>query len=159
TVVAGICQSYGFTPDGELATASLLLYPYAVAVDRSGTLYIADSANNRIRRVDAEGRLQTIAGNGATTWSGDGGNALEAGMENPVAIALDASNNLFIVEQRSDRVRRVDAITGIITTVAGNGELGSLGDGQLATAAQLELPSGAVVDTAGNLYIVTSAKL
>src|SRR5258706_453167 len=99
--------------------------------------------------------ITTVAGNGTTGFSGDGGPATAASLWGPCAVAVDSSGNLFIADQGNNRIRRVDASTGIITTVAGNGPSGSQGafggDGGPATAAALNGPSGVAVDSAGNL--------
>src|SRR5205807_2705067 len=136
------------------ATAAGLTVPEGVAVDISGDLFIADTFNERIRRVDATtGIITTAAGNGTAGFSGDGGPATSAELFTPVGIAVDSSGNLFIAEGNNNRIRRVDAATGIITTVAGNGILGFSGDGGPATSAELFLPSGLAVDRVGNLFI------
>ena len=145
----------GFSGDGGPAT-NAQLRAFAVAVDTAGHLFIADrSAGNRIRRVDATTRLiSTVAGNGTTRKSGDdGGPATSAGLNNISGVALDATGHLFICESSFDRIRRVDAATGIISTVAGIGTQGFSGDGGPATSAKLANPNGVAVDGAGNLFI------
>jgi sugar lactone lactonase YvrE len=155
---AGILSSaagngqFGFTGDGGPATAATLSSPSAVAVDRAGNLYIADSGNLRIRKVNAAGTISTIAGNGQFGFSGDGGSATSASITYAPAVAVDPSGNLFIIDQSSLRIRRVDA-AGIITTVAGNGESGFGGDGGPATSALLNYPLGLAADASGNVYI------
>ena len=127
-------------------------FPSGVAVDGAGNLYIADSENHRIRKVDATGTITTVAGSGEPGYSGDGGPATEAQLTWPSGVAVDGAGNLYIADSENHRIRKVDA-TGTITTVAGSGEPGYSGDGGPATEAQLTWPSGVAVDGAGNLYI------
>jgi uncharacterized repeat protein (TIGR01451 family) len=156
TTVAGNGAA-SFIGDGGPATSAQLNQPFGVAVDVSGNLYIADSSNNRVRKVAAATRvITTVAGNGSFTYSGDGGPATSASLREPYGVAVDGSGNLYISDTRNHAVRKVAAATGVITTVAGNGTLGSSGDGGPATSAQLGLPQGIAVDGAGNLYIVDS---
>ena len=142
----------GFSGDGGLAIAAQLLNPHDIAADAAGNLYIADSFNNRIRKVDAAGGISTIAGTGESGHGGDGGSALQAQFAQPVGAALDAAGNLYIADWGNNRVRMVDA-AGNISTIAGTGESGYGGDGGPALQAQLNHPYGAAPDTAGNLYI------
>jgi len=143
-----------FSGDGGLATAAELNSPKGLAVDAAGDLFIADSTNNRIRRVDATtGIITTIAGTGAFGFGGDGGLATAAEFRSPNGLVFDAAGNLFIADSSNNKIRRVDAATGIITTVAGTGAGGFSGDGGLATAAELNLPRGLAIDAAGNLFI------
>jgi trimeric autotransporter adhesin len=143
----------GFSGDGGLAVSARLYAPRAIAIDRADNLYISDSANNRVRKVDATtGVITTIAGNGATDFSGDDGLASSAGLS-PIGIALDAFGNLYIADASSHRVRRVDAATGVISTVVGNGASGFAGDGGPALTSSLNLPFGVAFDVFGDLYI------
>ncbi len=144
----------GFTGDGGAATSATLSSPEAVAVDSSGDVYIADSTNNRIRKVTVStGNIETIAGMGGSSSSGDGGLATAAQVNNPAGIAVDSSGNVYISDTFGQRIRKIDASTGNISTVAGTGTSGSSGDGGLATAARLNFPRGLTLDAAGNLYI------
>jgi len=144
----------GRVDDQHAATSAALGYPQDVEVDSAGNLYIADGLNHRIRRVDAvTGIFTTVAGNGSAAFSGDGGPATSAALKDPAGIALDASGNLYIADSGNNRIRRVDAATKIITTVAGDGTSAFAGDGGPATAAGLSFPSGVAVDVSGNLYI------
>ena len=153
TTVAGN-GSFGFSGDGGLAIDASLNDPIGVAVDSAGNLFITDQNNQRIRRLDAAtGTMSTVAGNGTFVFSGDGGLATDASLSRLTAAALDSAGNLFIADQSNQRVRRVDAATGIMTTVAGDGTFGYAGDGGLATDACLKNPAGVAVDSAGNLFI------
>jgi sugar lactone lactonase YvrE/Tol biopolymer transport system component len=149
TTVAGNGQ-YDFGGDGGPATAAELYYPSWVAVDASGDLYIADTRNQRIRKVSSDGTITTVAGNGIRGFSGDGGPATAAELSDPQGVAIDAAGDLYIAD--NGRVREVSP-SGTITTVAGGGNSG-LGDGGPATAAELNAPIGLAVDAAGDLYIV-----
>ena len=153
TTVAGT-GTRGFSGDGGPATTASLNAPIGATVDASGNLFIVDFSNHRVRRVDGStGVITTVAGTGAAGFSGDGGPATSASLSFPRGVAVDASGNLFIVDQTNHRVRRVDGATGVITTVAGTGTKGFSGDGGPATSASLSFPRGVVVDASGNLYI------
>lgn len=157
TTVAGN-GSQGFSGDGGPATAASLCKPAGVSLSATGDLFIADTGNNRVRRVDAKtGVISTVAGDGAEGFFSDGVPAVETGLNRPTDIALDAGGNLFIADAYNHRIRRVDAATGIITTVAGIGSQGFAGDGGPAMAASLALPTGIVLDPAGNLFIADYA--
>jgi uncharacterized protein (TIGR03437 family) len=155
TTVAGN-GSYGYSGDGGPATSAQLYNPLGVAVDAAGNLYIADSANSRIRKVATNGIITTGAGSGSIGYSGDAGPATSAQLRGPSGVAVDAAGNLYIADAGNSRIRKV-ATNGIITTVAGNGSPGYSGDGGPATRAQLYLPLGVAVDAAGNLYIITDS--
>ncbi len=142
-----------FGGDGGPATEAMLNFPTAVAVDARGHLYIADTMNHRIRRVDAQtGIITTIAGTGQARFSGDGGPADRAALNEPAALAVDAQEQLYIADQSNNRVRAVDLKTGMIRTVAGTGSAAYDGDGKPATESCLAGPSGLAV-AAGILYI------
>jgi len=146
--------SGGYSGDGGAASSASLNLPGEIALDTNGNLFIADSQNGRIRRVDAStGIITTVAGNGGFTFSGDGGPATAASLNHPGGVALDTNGNLFIADAYNCRIRRVDATTGTITTVAGNGQFSFSGDGGPATAAALWFPIGVRVDTGGNLFV------
>src|SRR5262249_53330771 len=129
-----------FLGDNGSALAASFKFPQSVAVDGAGNILIADTTNNRIRRIDASGLITTIVGNGAGSFSGDGGPAISAGLSNPRGIVLDSAGNLFITDAGNGRIRKVDAVTGLISTFAGNGGRGSSGDGGPAVNASI-LPS------------------
>ena len=157
TTVAGNGTS-GYSGDGGPAAAAELRYPFAVIVDGSGDLLIADTDNYRVRKVDTSGNITTVAGNGTCCYSGDGGQAINARLSLPYGLALDASGNLYIADASNSRVRKVSA-SGAINTVAGNGVSGFYGDGGPAIAAQFRNPEGVAVDGSGNLYIADTGNM
>ena len=140
--------NYGFSGDGGAALAAALFEPSAAALDNAGNLYIADTYNNRLRRV-TNGIIDTVAGGGSNI--GDGGPALSGQLNEPYGVALDAAGDLYIADNFNNRVRKVS--NGVIGTVAGNGTYGYGGDNGPATSALLASPVGLAVDSAGNLYI------
>jgi sugar lactone lactonase YvrE len=140
----------GYSGDNGAATSALLDTPSGVAVDAAGNLYIADTHNNRIRKV-ASGIITTIVGTGVAGFSDDSGAATSATLNLPTAIAVDATGNLYIADTNNHRIRKVSGTT--ITTVAGDGEQLYLNDGVLATQTGLDSPGGIAVDALGNLYI------
>jgi sugar lactone lactonase YvrE len=142
----------GSVQDGGPAVSANLDSPFGVAVDAAGNLYIADTSNNRVRRVSVSGVITTVAGTGSPGFSGDGGPATNAQLASPSGVAVDAAGNLYIADNGNSRVRRV-SVSGVITTVAGTGMYGFSGDGGPATNAQLKSPFGVAVDSVGNLYI------
>jgi sugar lactone lactonase YvrE len=148
-LVAG-SGTQGFAGDGSAATAAQLNAPQALAIGADGTIYLADTSNNVIRAV-SNGVIATIAGTGKAAFSGDGGPAIAASLAEPNALALDSSGALLIADSGNHRIRRVS--NGIITTVAGNGTQGFSGDGFIATAAQLDTPSGIALGASGSLFI------
>ena len=159
TTVAGGGTASANSPvgDGGPATSAVLGYPAAVAVDAVGNLYIADTENNRVRKVSASGTITTVAGPGSSNGAlGDGGPATAGTLIDPEGIAVDAAGDLYIADTFHNRVRKVSA-SGIITTVAGGGSASAgIGDGGQATAATLLYPTGLAVDAAGNLYVADS---
>jgi sugar lactone lactonase YvrE len=149
TTIAGTGEQ-GYAGDGGPATSALLDSPAGVAVDATGNIYIADTHNNRIRKV-AGGTITTIAGTGVADFSGDGGNATLAALNRPTALAMDSGGNLYIADTDNHRIRKISGTT--VTTVAGNGDQSFSGDGAAAVAAWLDSPNGVAVDAAGNIYI------
>jgi uncharacterized protein (TIGR03437 family) len=141
----------GYTGDGGAATTAELNFPTGIAVDSSGNIYIADSLNNRIRKISGT-TIATIAGNGVLSYSGDGGAAIAAELSAPQAVAVDSAGNFYIADTANNVVRKVTT-GGVISTIAGNGKAGYGGDGSAATGAQLNSPQGLAVDAGGNLYI------
>ena len=153
TTVAGNGTT-GYSGDGGLATKAELCAPEDVTVDSAGNIYIADSCNNRIRKVTVStGIITTVAGDGTGGYSGDGGQATSAELSDPIGVGLDTANNIYIGDFSNNRIRKVTVSTGIITTVAGDGKGGYSGDGGPATSAELDSPGGVEVDPAGNIYI------
>ena len=140
----------GFSGDNGPATSAQLNFPSGVVVDSTGNLYIADTFNFRIRKV-SNGVIATVAGNGTSGFSGDNGPATSATLSAPWAFAVDSAGNLYIADTDNYRIRQVS--NGVIATMAGNGTPGFSGDNGPATSAQLNFPSGVVVDSTGNLYI------
>ena len=126
----------------------------ALAFDSEGRLYISDALNNRIRRVDFQlDLIETIAGNGQAGFSGDGGPAIDASLNNPRGIVFGPDNRLYVADEFNHRVRAIDLTTGTITTVAGNGLAAFVGDGGPATTSSLNRPAGLEFDAVGHLYI------
>ena len=155
TLVAGNGIA-GFSGDGGPATGAELNTPTGIAVDAAGNLYIADSSNQRVRKVSG-GIITTVAGNGTAGYNGDNIPATSAGLVNPVSVAVDAAGNLYIVDKTNQRIREVSS--GTITTIAGTGTGGFSGDNGPATAAQVKSPTGIAVDSAGNIYIADNGNL
>lgn len=152
-LINGAAAPKRFSGDGGAATQARLNFPTAVAVDPDGNLFIADTMNHRVRRVDAvTGVITTLAGTGQARFSGDGGPACHAALNDPSALALDGKGRLFIADQSNNRVRVVDLNTGLIATFAGTGSATYDGDGAQAISASLAGPSGLVVRD-GVLYI------
>jgi uncharacterized protein (TIGR03437 family) len=156
TTIAGN-GSKGYGGDGGPATAAMFYNSVRVAADLSGNVLVADQSNHRIRKIAPSGTITTLAGNGAGTpaagaFSGDGGPATAASLNNPTAITVDAAGVVYIADQFNQRIRKV-AADGTITTIAGNGAAGFAGDGGPAPAASLNYPGGIAVDAAGNLYV------
>ncbi len=143
-----------FSGDGGPATRAALNFPSAVAVAEDGAVYIADTWNHRIRRVDPQtGIICTMAGTGQAKFFGDNGPADKAALNEPVALALDGRGNLYVADQSNNRIRKIDLSSGVITTVVGTGESGYNGDGAPGPDTAIAGPSGLAVDQEGNLYI------
>lgn len=143
----------GFSGDGGPAANAELNNVFAVARGPDGALYLCDVDNHRIRRVTADGTISTYAGNGTRGYSGDGGPATHAALNEPYEMAWDKAGNLFFVERLNHLVRRVDARTGVISTVAGVGKPGFSGDGAPATTAQFNQPHSLAFDAAADLCV------
>ena len=156
---SGIISTYagkgmpgGYTGDGGPATAAKLSLPVAVALDSAGNLYIADAGNAAIRKVNTAGIISTFAGNGTAYFGEDSIPATVSSLDDPDGVAVDNLGNVYISDNNSNRVRKVDN-SGIITTIAGNGTQGFSGDGGSATLAELHGTTGITVDYFGNIYI------
>jgi sugar lactone lactonase YvrE len=153
TTVAGTGVQ-GFSGDGGAATSAELDSPAGLALDSAGNLYVADTHNQRIRRITlATGLISTVAGSGVAGFAGDGGPAGTALLDHPTALALDSAGNLYIADTGNHRIRKLGAATGILTTVAGDGVQSFSGDNGPATAASIDSPRGIALDSAGNLYL------
>jgi uncharacterized protein YjdB len=137
--------------DGGAATAADVYHPSAVAVDASGNVYIAETGNNRVRKVNTSGIISTVAGTGVSGFSGDGGSATAAKLSSPFGVSTDASGNVYIADLGNNRIRKVSG--GVISTVAGTGVAGFSGDGGAATSAAINTPYGMTLDASGNMYI------
>ncbi|MCD6011552.1 MAG: Leucinerich repeat protein-like protein [Flavipsychrobacter sp.] len=142
----------GFTGDGGTATAARLNTPYGICTDAAGNIYIPDAGNRRIRKISTAGVISTIAGTGILGYTGDGGPATAAQLNEPSCVFVDGSGNIFIADLFNNCVRKID-VSGTITTVAGTGTAGFSGDGGAATTARLNRPYSIAVDATGNLFI------
>jgi sugar lactone lactonase YvrE len=156
TTIAGN-TSPGFDGDNGPATSAHLNLPTALAFDTAGSLYLADTGNDRIRKVSATGTITTIAGTGTQGFSGDGGQATAATIDTPTGIAVDTTGNLYLADTHNHRIRKITTATGIITTIAGTATFGYGGDNASATSAHLALPQGITLDPSGNLYLADAA--
>jgi DNA-binding CsgD family transcriptional regulator/sugar lactone lactonase YvrE len=159
TTVAGIGRR-GYSGDGGPATLALLNSPGGIAIGFGDSLFVADTGNNRVRMISADGTISTVAGTGEPGYAGDGGVASQAVLNSPRGLAVDAQGNLFVTDSFNDRVRKID-LDGVITTIAGDGAQSYSGDGQPATQAGLRLATGQVndagqalgLDEEGDLFI------
>jgi sugar lactone lactonase YvrE len=151
---------YRISPDGVLHryVSAQLFTPSGIALDKAGNVYVAEPSKNRIRKITPDGITTTVAGNRVYGYSGDNGPATEARLATPTGVAVDSTGNLYIADKYNYRIRKVTA-DGIIRTIAGNGTLGSRGDGGPATAGGLATPVSVALDSAGNLYIGESDRV
>jgi sugar lactone lactonase YvrE len=154
TTVAGTGTVSGYSGDGGQASNAQLNYPNGVYVDQSGRIYIGDSDNHAIRRIDTTGIINTVAGTGTVSgYSGDGGQASSATLDYPLGVYVDQSGRIYIADYNNHAIRMIDT-TGIINTVAGTGTVaGFYGNGGQATSAKLNYPQGIYVDQSGRIYI------
>ena len=145
---------YGYTGDGAAATSAEIGVPSAILVDASSDIYIADPDNCVVREVSSSSSyISTFAGNGTCGYSGDGGPATAAELQNPDALSEDATGNIYISDSGCDVIREVSTSSGDIGTVAGDGTSGYSGDGGSATSAQLSEPAGLAFDSSGDLFV------
>ncbi|MGH9011617.1 MAG: phytase, partial [Acidimicrobiia bacterium] len=152
STVAGTGAVSGFSGDGGPGTSARLRAPRTMEADSKGNLFIADTENNRLRKIDSNGTITTIAGTGTSGYSGDNGPATSARLSSPHGVAVDAPGNVYIADSPNQRIRKVSP-TGIITTVAGTGSSGYNGDNIQATSARLNYPKGVEMGPDGALYI------
>ncbi len=144
----------GYSGDGGLASAAQLNFPNGITLDAAGNIYISDSGNHRVRKIEANtGIIHTIAGTGLQGYNGDGIPAIAAQVWYPVGLAVDSIGDVYVADQNNHRIRKIDTSTGVISTVAGTGTAGYNGDGIAATTAQLNYPNGVALDVAGNIYL------
>jgi len=149
-------SSPGFSGDGGPATSAQMNRPFGICFDAAGNLYIADSQNNRIRKVATDGTMSTVAGNGTAGFAGDGGPATKAQLDRPWDVKVDAAGDLFIADYSNNRIRIVTP-DGVINTIAGGTGPAYTGDGGPATSARLNEPTSIAVDTNGDIYIADSS--
>ncbi len=145
----------GSSGDGGPATSARLNAPQALAVRSDGSIFIADTGSNRVRRVDRAGTITTVAGTGAPGFSGDGEQAADAQLDSPAGVAIGFGGRVLIADTGNNRIRELDS-TGVITTFGGTGDPGYLGDGGQATSAEFDAPQGIVVDAEDSLFIADS---
>jgi streptogramin lyase len=144
----------GYEAGNPVAKQTPVGEPYGIAKGPDGSLYICEIKSHVVRKLDEKtGRLTLVAGNGTQGYSGDGGLATKAQLNEPYEVRFDQQGNIFFVEMKNNLVRRVDAKTGVISTVAGTGKAGFSGDGGPATKAQLKSPHSITLDHDGHLYI------
>ena len=153
TITTVVGRGYsGYNGDNRPASSATLYYPYGVTVDDAGRLYIADAFNSRIRKVDLNGTITTVAGTGSRGYNGDNRTATSAWIHTPYDVAVDNAGNIYIAEFYGQRIRKINE-SGTISTIAGTGSYGYNGDNRPAVSALLYYPTGVAVDGAGNIYI------
>ena len=152
TTIAG-SDSYGYSGDGGPAKNALMMYPFDICLDPIGNLYISEYGGHRIRKISTDGTISTVAGTGTAGFSGDGGSATNARLNTPQGIFVDGQNNIYIADTYNSVVRKIDAATGNINTIAGSGSIVHSGDGGLAINAGVPYPKSVAVDADGNVYL------
>lgn len=151
TTIAGTSAS-GYNGDGIAATSAQLSFPLCVTVAPSGDVYFTDGNNQRVRKINTNDTISTVAGIGTSGFAGDGGPATAARVANPFGIALDEAGNIYFSDQSNNRIRKINS-AGVISTIAGTGTVGYSGDGGAATLAQLNTPIEVSLDTGGHLLV------
>lgn len=142
----------GYSGEGGVATLAELNYPNSVVADAAGNVYISDATNNRIRKVNPSGIISTFAGTGVSGYSGDGGSATSAKLNNPNGITIDNSGNIYFADNANNVIRKINN-SGVISTICGTETAGYSGDGGPALSAKLKNPSDLAIDASGNIYI------
>jgi len=153
TTIAG-SDAFGYSGDGGPAKNALMMYPFDICLDPIGNLYVSEYSGNRIRKIATDGTISTIAGTGVEGYSGDNGPATAARLARPHGIFVDAKNNIYIADTYNSAIRKIDAATGVITTIAGNGTTAYSGDGGPAVNAGVPFPTSVAVDEDGNVYLL-----
>ncbi|MBT5831050.1 MAG: hypothetical protein HOH77_12755, partial [Candidatus Latescibacteria bacterium] len=143
--------TFGFAGDGGQAPLGNLADPVGIYVDSLGTVYVADTNNRRIRKIDTSGVITTVAGNGNFGFAGDGGQAIDASLADPTDVFLDGQGNILVADTNNQRIRKIDP-SGVITTLVGDGNSGFSGDGGQATVARVNFPTGLFVDAVGSIF-------
>ena len=143
----------GYSGDGSAATAAKIGGPFGISIGPDGALYVCETTSHVIRRIDSAGKISTVAGNGSMGYSGDGGPATNAQLNEPYEVRFDRAGQMYFVEMKNHIVRKVDLKNGIISTVAGTGKRGFSGDGGPATEATFNRPHSIALDHANNIYI------
>lgn len=151
--IAGI-GSGGYSGDNIPATSAMINLPSGIACNDAGYVFFAERLNNRVRKISPSGIISTVAGTGIAGFSGDGNNATAAQLNAPTGVAVDTSNNIYIAGHDNNRVRKISAQTGVISTIAGNGAAFSSGDNGMATNASIAFAVNVYFSNAGNLFIV-----
>ena len=141
----------GYSGNGSAAASAKINFPYQIAIDKNSNIYFTEYYNHVIRKVDTNGIISTVAGNGTSGYSGDGSAATSAQLKSPLGVAFDSEDNMYIGDYGNNVIRKVDS-NGIISTVAGTGTAGYSGDGGMATSANLYKPTALTVDLSGNIY-------
>lgn len=154
TTIAGTGTA-GYNGDGGLATSAQLNYPFGLCVDHSGNIYITDTYNHRIRKINGSTKIiTTIAGTSVGSYNGDGISATTAQIKSPNSICLASNGDIYFSDQENHRIRKITISTGLISTIAGSGTAGFMGDNGTAIYARLDAPAGIALDANNNLYIV-----
>ena len=157
TIAGCETRNEGSDADGVLATSKKLYSPEGLAVDKEENIFIVGYGDNKIYKVTASsGIITTVAGTGAASYSGDGGQATTATLNKPLGVALDTTGNIYIADTGNNRIRKVTVSTGVITTVAGNGSAAYISDNVAATSTPISSPTDVAVDASGNIFIVDS---